>query len=151
MMSSTMPINAQAKTAMTAAPQKSDPDSHLSDHEWRLKMSQEGKAIYVPGKTVEEMKAAKTEACTKVKLRKVGLTDEEWSALDTAIPDIIEVMHDVREMLIDLSFMGDLNKPGINSILRLASRAVQSLEVKEICILDRLDAAVRSSNVEAFE
>ncbi|SMX50920.1 hypothetical protein [Maliponia aquimaris] len=32
-------------------------DAQLSDHEWRLKMAREGKAIYVPGKTEEEVKA----------------------------------------------------------------------------------------------
>jgi len=32
-------------------------DAHLSDHEWRLKMAAEGKALYTPGKTDEEWHA----------------------------------------------------------------------------------------------
>lgn len=32
-------------------------DAHLTDHEWRLKMAAEGKAFYVPGKSVAEIKA----------------------------------------------------------------------------------------------
>ena len=34
-----------------------DSDRRLSDHEWRLKMAAEGKAIYVPGLSDEEVKA----------------------------------------------------------------------------------------------
>ena len=34
-----------------------DADKLLTDHEWRLKMAAEGKAIYVPGRSDEEVKA----------------------------------------------------------------------------------------------
>ena len=33
------------------------PDAHLTDHEWRLKMAAEGRALYIPGKTTAQMKA----------------------------------------------------------------------------------------------
>lgn len=43
---------AKSKTAQQPAS-----DAHLSDHEWRLKMAAEGKAFYVPGRSVAEVKA----------------------------------------------------------------------------------------------
>lgn len=131
----------------TAQPPTSD--DHLTDHEWRLKMAAEGKAYYRPGKTVAESIAAETERRTLLSRRTVGLTAEEWNCLDTAIPDIIELLHDVRNVFLDLSYTDDLDKPGVNSILRLAGRAVQSMENKEIQVLDRLDTAVRSSQEAA--
>lgn len=39
----------------------SDGLEHLSDHEWRLEMARQGRAIYVPGKTSEEIRAARAE------------------------------------------------------------------------------------------
>lgn len=86
-----------------------------------------------------------TDRRTRISRRTVGLTAEEWSGVDTAIPDIIELLHDVRNVLLDLSYMANLDKPGINSIMRLAGRAVQSMENKEIQVLERLEMAVRSS------
>ncbi len=112
-------------------------------------MAAEGKAIYVPGKSVEEMLAAETERRTLISRRTVGLTAEEWNCLDTTIPDIIEILHDVRNVFLDLSYTDDLDKAGVKSILRLAGRAVQSMENKEIHVLDRLDTAVRSSQEAA--
>ncbi len=131
--------------AKSQTEQPPGPDAHLSDHEWRLKMAAEGKACDVPGKTLEEMQAAKVAPQTHVSSRVVGLTDEEWSGVDTAIPDVIELLSDVRNVFLDLSYMEDLDQPGVNSILRLAGRAVQSMIYKEVQILDRLDVAVRSS------
>lgn len=32
-------------------------DAFLSDHEWKLKMAAEGNAVYILGKTAEEIKA----------------------------------------------------------------------------------------------
>jgi hypothetical protein len=50
-------------------------DAHLTDHEWRLKMAAEGKALYLPGKTVEEMLAEdeKRKADAMVKHHRVQL------------------------------------------------------------------------------
>jgi len=108
-------------------------------------MAAEGKAIYVPGKSVEEMLTAESERRTIISRRTVGLTAEEWNCLDTTIPDVIELLHDVKNVFFDLSYLEDLDKPGINSIMRLAGRAVQSMEDKELHVLDRLDTAVRSA------
>ena len=34
-----------------------DPDAHLSDHQWRMKMAAEGKALYVSGRDTDELRA----------------------------------------------------------------------------------------------
>ncbi|TCP43361.1 hypothetical protein [Rhodovulum marinum] len=53
-------------------------DAHLTDHEWKLKMAREGKAIYVPGKTDEQVKAElKAETMTDPKDTPVTFTVTE--------------------------------------------------------------------------
>lgn len=78
-------------------------------------------------------------------VRTLVLSDDEWSALDTAIPDTIEILNDVANVLFTLSYEADLDQPGVNSMLRLAARAVQSMEGKEVAALERLDFAIRHS------
>jgi hypothetical protein len=146
-----MPSNTQAKKIVTDTAQKSDPNSHLSDHEWRLKMAAEGKAIYVPGQPIEELIAKEAERRASLTSRIVGLTDDEWNALDTAIPDVLEVIYDVRNVFRDLADMHDLDRPAVNSIMRLAARAVLSMKDRELQVLDRLDTAVRTSQLEAAQ
>ena len=124
-------------------------DDMLSDHEWKLKMAAEGKAVYLPGKSVEEMKAellAETAAKEGQSSRVITLPQEDWSAIDTAIPDTIEILHDVRCLLHSMAYEEDLDQPWVNAALRLAARAVQSMEEKEVATLDRLDAAIRKTN-----
>ena len=132
----------RAKSTTTQQPVS---DDHLTDHEWRLKMAAEGKAYYLPGKTVSESIAAEAERQTRAVPCTINLTEEEWRGLDTAIPDVLDVMSDVMNVFSDLSYADDLDKPGINSILRLAGRAVRSMGNNEMQLLDRLDTAVRSA------
>lgn len=68
-----------------------------------------------------------------------------WLELDTAIPDIIEMVSDVRYIFFDLAYQEDLDKPGINSMMRLAARALLSFEGKELQALDQLDGIIRRS------
>lgn len=105
-------------------------------------MAAEGKGLYVSGRDTDALIAADTDRRTLLQPRMVELTTEEWRSLDTAIPDIIELMNDVRNVFWDLSYTEDLDQPGVNSIMRLAARAVQSMENKEIQVLGRLDTAV---------
>jgi len=124
-------------------------DAALSDHECKLRMASEGKAIYLPGKSVEEMKAelaAEAKAGERLSSWVITLSKQDWSAIDTAIPDTIEILHDVRCLLHSMAYEEDLDQPWVNAALRLAARAVQSMEEKEVATLDRLDAAIRKTN-----
>jgi len=112
-------------------------------------MASEGKAIYLPGKSVEEMKAelaAEAKAGERLSSWVITLSKQDWSAIDTAIPDTIEILHDVRCLLHSMAYEEDLDQPWVNAALRLAARAVQSMEEKEVATLDRLDAAIRKTN-----
>lgn len=125
-----------------------DTDDKLSDHEWKLKMAAEGKAFYLPGRSVEEVKAelaAGGKAKKDLSNRVITLSGQDWSAIDTAIPDTIEVLHDIRSLLHSMAYEEDLDQPWVNAALRLAARAVQSMEEKEIATLDRLDFAIRQT------
>lgn len=123
-----------------------DIDATLSDHEWRLKMAAEGKAFYIPGKTVEQVEAemaANRERLVQESSRTVTMTAGEWGTIDTALSDVVEMLTDVRNVLHDLAYSDDLDRAQVNSMMRLAARAVASMEGKELHILDRLDTAIR--------
>ena len=125
---------------------ESVPDEMLSDHEWKTKMAAEGKAIYIPGKTVAEVvrQTAKTNAdANHTVSRELALSNAQWSELDTAIPDVIEMVSDVRNVFYEIAYQEDLDKTSINSMMRLAARALLSFEGKEIVALDQLDNAIR--------
>ena len=53
---------------------------------------------------------------------------------------------DVGNVLNDLNYMDDLDRPWIKSMLRLAARAITSMEPKELRVLDQLDGAIRRSS-----
>ncbi len=124
-----------------------DDDSHLSDHEWKLKMAAQGKAVYVPGKTVDEAKAAAAQrAAGLAQLVTVTLdvTESDLSALDTAIPDTIELLSYVGNILWMLAYSDDLDRPEVNSVMRLAAKAVRSPEDRDIAVIERFDRGVRN-------
>ena len=109
------------------------PDAFLSDHEWKLKMAAEGKALYIPGKTAEETKAemaAKAAALAQKSCRNITMTAGEWIAIDTAISDVMEVLFDVRNVFNELAYADDLDQPWVNSMTRLSARAIHGLEDK---------------------
>ena len=111
-------------------------------------MAAEGKAIYVPGKTVAEMAEQTAKASAQkaqLEARELALSNAQWSELDVAIPDIIEMVSDVRNVFWDMAYQECLDKPSINSMMRLAARALLNFEGKEIEALDQLDSAIRRS------
>ena len=106
--------------------------------------------IYTPGKTAEEMKAQMAAAeAERARLRAekqprtVTLTVGDWSDIDTAIPDVIELLTDLGNVLNDLAYDRDLDRPCVDGVLRLAARAIRSMEAKEINAIDQLDEAIR--------
>ncbi|MFC3059416.1 hypothetical protein [Paenirhodobacter populi] len=128
-----------------------DSDARLSDHEWKWKMAAEGKAIYIPGKTAEQIKvemAATAEGLAQKSARTITMTAGAWSTIDTAIPDVIEMLSDVRNVLHELAYADDLDQPWVNSVMRLSARAMQSMQDKEILVLDQLDVAIRDATEE---
>ena len=82
--------------------------------------------------------------------RTITLTEGEWDALDTAIPDIIETLQDLYFVMHSLSYEKDLDQPQVNATLRLAARAVRSMEDKEVRVLDRLDHVIRHANPKSL-
>lgn len=123
-------------------------EDKLSDHEWRLKMAAEGKAVYVPGWSDEEVKAkrgAAGKADNRPSSRVITLSAQDWSVIDTALPDTFEVLQDIQRLLHSMAYQEDLDQAWVNATLRLAARAVASVEEREVATLDRLDAAIRQA------
>ena len=81
--------------------------------------------------------------------RIIALSEDDWNIAVDGTLDVIELLNDLRNVLWDLSYAKDLDQPGVNSILRLAGRAAQSLEAKEIPVLDRLAHACLHANPSA--
>jgi len=96
-------------------------------------------------KTVDQLEAAEAERRAGLSPRSIALTDEEWGVIDTAIPDVVEMMGDVRNVFYNLAYVEDLDWPWVNSMMRLVARAIASTEDKELYALGRLDAAIRQS------
>lgn len=51
-------------------------DEHLTDHEWRLKMAAEGKAFYLPGRSVIDLRPKETVAFSEAVKAAHGVLDE---------------------------------------------------------------------------
>ena len=119
----------------------------MTDSEdYRVKAAREGKAIYIPGKDIREIEAERAKAKAKASEnapRVIELTNADWSEIDRALPDVMEVLTDVQNVFSLLAWAEDLDRIEVRSVLRMSCRAVQSMEDKEIMALDRLDTAVR--------
>ena len=114
--------------------------------DYRVKNAREGKAFFSPGRSVEERNAitAKERAeASEVQIRTIALTAQQWSLIDTAIPDLIKLLDDVYHVFFHLAYEDDLDWPWVNSSMRLAARGIQSFQAKEIAVLDKLDFAIR--------
>lgn len=78
------------------------------------------------------------------------VTEREWRALDTAIPDMIDLVRDAVRAL-DLLSSGfetgtiDPDQPAIASTLRLLSRALRAAEDIEVPALMMMDRKLRSA------
>lgn len=119
---------------------------HLSDHDWKTQMAAAGKALYLPGKTAEEIAedaARKAEDRARLMSRNITLTNQQWSAVDTAIPDVIGAMYDVKNVFSLFAWADDLDTHSVNSVLRLCARAIESMADKELEALDSLDKELR--------
>lgn len=132
---------------MTAKQNNVDPDAQLSDHEWRLKQAAEGKALYIPGKSVEQMKAQMAaEAAQGQSLIPVAfeMAEVEFRALDTAIPDAMDLISDAGFAFATLAdnTLGNVD-PGLSALMRLAARALKNAVDREVLALDRLDRKLR--------
>ena len=59
------------------------------------------------------------------------------------------MVSDVRKFSWDMAYQDNLDKPAINSMMRLAARALLSFEGKEISVLDALDTVIRHSKKDS--
>ncbi len=131
-------------------------DDHLSDHEWRLKQAAEGRAIYIPGKTVEQVKAERAAVSAEAAKRHavtLDLSAADLDAMDKALPDLAEAIRDAAQVFTFLAENRsagtvDPEDRGLTSIMRLAARAMRGLEDRELPALDVLDGELRRVGAE---
>ncbi len=130
-------------------------DAHLTDHEWKLKMAAEGRAIYQPGKTVEQIKAERLQledrAARPVTLT---LTFDELSKLQDAAHEIPYLLGHATNVFAFLhsAFSGGWaggDDPGPLSILELSEKAFRAAEDKEGKIIALTAARLREAVQQA--
>lgn len=124
-----------------------------SDHQFKTRMAAEGRAIYIPGKTLEEMRAeqaAEEERRNKLVSVTLDLTEDTLSRLDTVLPDMCELINDAAAVF---AFLADglttesidREYPATWSVMRLSARALRMAESQELPAIDKLDAALRGA------
>ncbi|MFN3970888.1 MAG: hypothetical protein ACK4L4_05865 [Gemmobacter sp.] len=98
-------------------------DALLSDHEWRAKQAREGRAIYVPGRTDEEIRA-EAEAPAPF-----SLTKGQARVLAERVEDSMLLLVDAQEAL---AFLARLHRDGdhdghlgFGAVASLAERAIR--------------------------
>ena len=124
-----------------------------TDHEFKTRMAAEGKAIYVPGKTAAESKAAReAEAARRAQLKPYSfeLNEDQIDLLDTALPDACELITDAGQVfsfLVNGFVSGHIGPEdtGTHSIMRLAARALNGAETRELVALDMMDQKLRQA------
>ncbi len=126
-------------------------DAHLSDHEWKLKMASEGKAIYIPGKTTEQVKAemaqkekARNEKCECL----VEMPFGTWQNLPDALSEAVYALRSaqaafghLQEALSDSAE----SDPGILALIELSSRGLRHVCEHEGGVLDEAAFAIRDT------
>lgn len=147
--------------------QQPDPDADLSDHEWRLKMAAEGKAIYVPGRSVEEVKAefaagrkkqgikpklTKTNSFEDLAMINLSITEEQYDEFQQATDEAAYLLAhagNVFDLLYSVYGTGlKLDDPGFGSMFALCGRAFANAAGKEGERLSQLDRILRAAKSE---
>lgn len=120
-----------------------------TDHEWRLRQAREGKAIYVPGKTDEEVRANMARKASKAAadLVEMSWTLDQALTLQKAASEAPYLLGNAGEVfaLIWSGLAGgflDRNDAGLMAVLDLCSRAMRGAAEKEGKELDRLGTAL---------
>lgn len=116
-----------------------------TDHEFKTRMAAEGRAIYVPGKTEEEVKAERA-AREKPRPVTLHLSEDQMALLDTGLSGASDLIHDAAAVLEFLSRNLDLSDKAaeLAPVLRLSAKALHSAE-RELAALDLIEMELRTA------
>lgn len=135
---------------MSKTPTK-QPDAAETGHEFSSRMAADGKALYVPGRTVAEVKAAQAAESARraePQVLTLELSEEQFDALDLAIPEACELIADagrIFSFLVGGYVSGHIDPEdgGAYSIMRMAAKALSGAETREIAALDMIEQKLR--------
>ncbi len=153
-----MTAHSSPVTAMKAVSAMED-EAYLTDHEWRLRQAREGKAIYVPGRPVEVVKAeievmrkSRSPASNREKIEvtevALSLTKKDAQAFHRAADDVEYLLGITSTFLetirlgIGGGFLSD-NENGLNALLDLGARGLRHAEENEGRTLGKLGMRFR--------
>jgi hypothetical protein len=123
-----------------------------TDHEFRARMAAEGRAVYVPGKTADQVRDGMARRARPVPLA-LELSADELERLNAALPDAMLLIEDSAAALTFLadglvSGMIEHPEPGLLSVLRLSARALRTAGERELMALDMLDQRLRQASAQ---
>lgn len=156
-------VKATSRKAATAT------DMSDGEEDYRLKAAREGLAIYVPGRSVEEVRAeiAKSQGRARAanansydesteQMITVTMTEAQFSSIESAtgeVPYLLSHAGNVFEFLFRIKAAGfDADDSGYLSIFELCGRAFRTAAEKEgeaIADLDRLMRSAKSAQIDA--
>lgn len=131
-------------------------DAHLTDHEWKLKMAREGKALYVPGKTDEQVKAEMDGARRKslrLHLDVSLIEQEDWQkAADTAATNY-SAAADALDLLSSCIGLGAIasDDHALSSTLYILGQGMRSLAETQGSDLSQLGLSLGRASREDFD
>lgn len=109
-----------------------------TDHEWRLRQAREGRAIYLPGKSIEEVKASMAMKANKgpAETVEISLPLDQARVMAEAASETEYLLGCASEVF-GLIWSGlasgflDRNEAGLSAVLDLCSRAMRGAAEKE--------------------
>jgi hypothetical protein len=116
-----------------------------TDHAFKTRMAAEGRAIHVPGKTEEEVKAERA-AREKPRPVTLHLSEDRMALRETGLSGASDLIHDAAAVLAFLSREPDLSDKvaELAPVLRLSAKALHSAE-RGIAALDLIAMELRTA------
>lgn len=120
-----------------------------TDHEFKTRMAAERRAIYVPGKTDEQI-AAEQERKAAPKPVTLHLSENDLTGIMQALPQTFDLVSDLARACEYLggSGLADDVASDLAPVLRLFARACQAAEAQELESLFKLETKLRDAVAE---
>ena len=118
-----------------------------TDHEFKTRMAAEGRAIYIPGKTVEEFNAEQKRK-TKPKAITINLSEDDLTAILHALPNTFDLISDLGRAMTFLGCEGPLDvveASDVGATLRLFARAIEGGVARDLEPLFKLETKLRDA------
>lgn len=122
--------------------------------DYRVKAAQEGRAVYIPGKSADQVRAGMQGSAEDADTLSIVMTSKEMRALELATADVPYLIHSAQQVfeLLHSGFAGGwLRGEELCGLLELCGRGMRSVAEVECETLGMLDGKVRKVLAEQAE